>query len=350
MHVVIIGGFLGSGKTTTVLSLGKLLTEQGLRIAIIVNEIGEVGLDGSVLSSSGVETREITNGCICCTLKYNMEFTLESLKEDFDPDVVIIEPTGLAFPGQVKDDLGNMGLGDLTFAPLVNIVDGSRFGAEAGQIPGFVRIQIRDAEVLVINKVDVTPPEIVEEVSGFLREMNPSAMVFRTSALESNRDFRQLIDILAGTGKSGGMSGDRNSIEASGVAAYSLKFHIETTDRVAAESLAADALDRLKASVLALNPGFVGHIKIAIDTGDGLVMGSVTSADAPAGVRVTDGGHSGHPFLAVLCAVTNTDEDKLKALMESDVECALQEHGIPFTKKGGVCEHSHGPEPEELTE
>ena len=80
MKIMIIGGFLGSGKTTTLLNVGKHLSEEGHKIAIIVNEIGEVGVDGVTLSKSGIVTKELTSGCTCCTLKFDMERTIEALQ------------------------------------------------------------------------------------------------------------------------------------------------------------------------------------------------------------------------------------------------------------------------------
>ena len=102
MKCMIIGGFLGSGKTTTIRKLIEYLGAQGQRIAIIVNEIGEVGIDGDTISEGGVETREITNGCVCCTLRISMEYTLKNIITSYRPDTIIIEPTGIAFPRQIK--------------------------------------------------------------------------------------------------------------------------------------------------------------------------------------------------------------------------------------------------------
>jgi G3E family GTPase len=100
MKVMIIGGFLGSGKTTAIRRISRQLSDAGKRTAIIVNEIGEIGLDGETLKSPGIITEELTSGCICCTLRISMQYTLQTLEEEFRPDVVIIEPTGIAFPGR----------------------------------------------------------------------------------------------------------------------------------------------------------------------------------------------------------------------------------------------------------
>ena len=147
MKVMIIGGFLGSGKTTTILKISRRLSDAGKRTAIIVNEIGEIGLDGETLNSPGIITEELTNGCICCTLRISMQYTLQTLEEEFRPDIVIIEPTGIAFPRQIREEIELMGLSELSFAPVVTIVDPGRFGTEAKEIPRFIETQVKEAEV-----------------------------------------------------------------------------------------------------------------------------------------------------------------------------------------------------------
>ena len=128
MDAIVIGGFLGSGKTTTVINVGKSMAERGHSVAIIVNEVGEVGIDGDIISKYGLDTKEITNGCICCTLKLNMKATLTELRNSYNPDIIIVEPSGIAFPNVIKQNLELMNFGEsIKVAPLVTLIDGSRF-------------------------------------------------------------------------------------------------------------------------------------------------------------------------------------------------------------------------------
>jgi len=79
MLTLVVGGFLGSGKTTTIINTGKYLVDKGHKVAIIVNEIGEIGIDGDIIKKFGFDTKEITNGCICCSLKMGLRSTVITL-------------------------------------------------------------------------------------------------------------------------------------------------------------------------------------------------------------------------------------------------------------------------------
>ena len=92
--VCLISGFLGSGKTTLLVKLGKRLGEKKKRVAVVVNELGEVGVDGAVIDAYGLRSVELTEGCICCSLSGSLMYTLQTIAKEYNPDVIFIEPTG----------------------------------------------------------------------------------------------------------------------------------------------------------------------------------------------------------------------------------------------------------------
>ena len=113
MNLIIFGGFLGSGKTSLILSLSHFLLENKnsvkSNVVIIENEIGEIGVDDKVLEYSGLSVRELFSGCICCQLSSDLIITLNDIHEKIDPEWVIIETTGLAYPGRILSTLKEYG-------------------------------------------------------------------------------------------------------------------------------------------------------------------------------------------------------------------------------------------------
>lgn len=333
MKVMIIGGFLGSGKTTTLLNLGKHMSGLGHRIAIIVNEIGEIGVDGDTISSSGVVTKELTSGCICCTLKYDMKYTLKKLQEDFKPDVVIIEPTGIAFPKQIRDELAQMDLPDTSFAPVVHLVDASRFNTEVQQIPVFITTQIKDADVLCINKIDITGAEQIASVNDFLRELNPDAEILQFSARASDEQFQRFIDLLAEEGETDLETEERNSIEMSGVSTYSAEFMIlSDLDANRGTSISKSILENVKIHVREINPDFIGHIKISLKLPDVMIKASLTAFDGSPHIELFEQKENTQTSLKMMAAVTNIPTDKLLGIVETVVREKLAEEELDFKK------------------
>src|SRR5574337_204530 len=98
MKIVQIAGYLGSGKTTLILALSKQFAAEGTRVAILVNDVGAVPVDGAVMKEYGLTVKDIGGGCICCQVSGSLLKTLEALARDVRPDIVIIEPTGIAVP------------------------------------------------------------------------------------------------------------------------------------------------------------------------------------------------------------------------------------------------------------
>lgn len=192
MKAVQIAGFLGSGKTSSLLVVSKkITTEYKKRVALIVNEIGDVPVDARVLELGGLRVKEIAGGCICCELGPNLAQTLAELAEKFAPDIVLIEPTGVAIPDQVKVAIG-MGRRDTTepidVGPVIVIYDALRIDELLSNetVNNFIRRQVFNADLVAINKVDAVDEERVKFCEEKIRQTNPSVRMIRLSAVRGD--------------------------------------------------------------------------------------------------------------------------------------------------------------------
>jgi G3E family GTPase len=346
MKIMIIGGFLGSGKTTTILKISRRFRDAGKRIAIIVNEIGEIGLDGDILTNPDIATEELTSGCICCTLRISMQYTLQTLEEEFKPDIVIIEPTGIAFPGQIRDEIETMGLSELSFAPIITLVDPGRFGTEAKEIPRFIETQIREAEILCINKIDVTPAEIVLSTEKMLLEINPEAHILKFSAKLGDKQFESLLLHLAVSGLKKTLDEKKNSIELSEVSAFSTLYTLayEAFNPEKGTRFIEESLRTIRDRVREINPEFVGHVKLSLKLPESTVRGSVTSSKETPQVEFLDRKNE-KTEIRLLSAITKVPKDKLAEIVESTLEGKLREAGVTIQKEslehGDERKHDH---------
>src|SRR6185436_13833017 len=166
-------GFLGSGKTTV---LRHVLTHglAGQRIAIVMNEIGEVGIDGKVVTGlSAVEKMvELASGCICCSIDdYRFDLAVQEILETAKPHLIIIESTGLADPEPLAYRVKNSGLGLDAIVTVVDAADLERH-LEASTV---ARTQIAAADFLVVNKCDLVDVAARERVDRRLARINPRA-------------------------------------------------------------------------------------------------------------------------------------------------------------------------------
>ena len=154
MRLLVVAGFLGSGKTTLVLSLAKAAVRATLRVAVVVNEVGEVGIDGSVFRLGDLQVKEITAGCICCQIGVDLVRTLVELDETFAPDLVIVEASGIAAPAGVLDALRYYPADKIAGISTVTLVDPLRFEALYEVVTPLIEAQIIGADVLVVTKKD----------------------------------------------------------------------------------------------------------------------------------------------------------------------------------------------------
>ncbi|MFA6870067.1 MAG: GTP-binding protein [Methanomethylophilus sp.] len=173
MYVYILGGFLGSGKTSLLMKLASMYSERKEKVAIIVNEAGEIGVDGATLKAQGYDAIELPSGCICCTLSGSLTNALINIKNDIDPDVIIIEPTGLALPNKVKDIVHKSCI-DEDADIIIGIADIQRFNDLIKKKEEFFTRQMTGSDFILINKSDLATPEQINGATSWLKERFPA--------------------------------------------------------------------------------------------------------------------------------------------------------------------------------
>ncbi|GBF77238.1 cobalamin biosynthesis protein CobW [Paenibacillus sp. 598K] len=182
--VHLISGFLGSGKTTLLRRLLDDVQEAGLRPAVVMNELGDVNLDGQLVDDS-VPMSEMLSGCICCTIRSDLSMEIKALVDEHRPDVIFIEATGAAHPLEIIDGVTEASL----FVPielqtLITVADGPELLRLArrggGRTFKLMQEQIRCASRLLLNKIDRLAPEEIVEVEQLVREWNKVAPLIAT--------------------------------------------------------------------------------------------------------------------------------------------------------------------------
>lgn len=162
----IVTGFLGTGKTTSILNWFRTARPEHERWAILVNEFGEVGIDGATLGADGYAVAEVPGGCICCTAGVPMRASLIRLLREERPDRLFIEPTGLAVPAQIVDTLRGPRLSEaLSLRAVITLVDPKHFANPRYRDNPTYIDQLTIADVLVANRTDLCTDE---ELAGFL--------------------------------------------------------------------------------------------------------------------------------------------------------------------------------------
>lgn len=181
MRVDVINGLLGAGKTTFLLNLLNQKSPDE-KIAVLVNEFGEIGIDGDLLGGQGADVVELPNGCICCTLNADLKNQIRVIAETYQPDLLYIEPTGVATIKNLMGILKSLSLEKYidelrTFV----ILDAGTFWEIFGQNRGFVETQIEMGDIIVINKCDKVDAGELNKITGRIKQVNSSAQIVCTS-------------------------------------------------------------------------------------------------------------------------------------------------------------------------
>ena len=178
--VSIITGFLGSGKTTL---LNHILTQQqGLKVAVLVNEFGEIGIDNELIISSDDDIVELNNGCICCTINEDLVKTVHQILDRKEKlDYLIVETTGVADPVPVAVTFLSTELrGRTRLDSIITMVDCDNFYAEAKQNSTVAYQQITHGDIILLNKTDLVESVEVDRIEQQIRQHRGDAKIIRT--------------------------------------------------------------------------------------------------------------------------------------------------------------------------
>ena len=170
--VMVLCGFLGAGKTTLLSGLLRNPPENE-KVAVIINEFAALGIDGKLVRSDGVEVKELSNGCVCCTKGAELGRTIRQLAEDHGPSLIIVEASGVASMESFMEIVSKSGS---EVGGVVVVVDAKRFESCAGFGP-VARKQIEMASAVVISKSDIASLKSVEEIKVAAASMNPGAKI-----------------------------------------------------------------------------------------------------------------------------------------------------------------------------
>ncbi|EDU37284.1 cobalamin biosynthesis protein CobW [Clostridium sporogenes] len=188
IKVNLISGFLGAGKTTLIKKILGNVKEE--KVIIIENEFGEVAIDGDLIKKEDFDVFELRSGCICCMMKQDFEDSLQKVIEEYKPDRIIIEPTGISSLSQLLDILEKDNFKDrININSVITVVDGTSYLEEKDAFGEFYMDQVKNAKTLIVSKTQIVDKSTLKEVKESLREFNEKAHIITLPFEEFNKEY-----------------------------------------------------------------------------------------------------------------------------------------------------------------
>ena len=180
MNLLIISGFLGSGKTSFILQLAEHMLggEATEKVVILENEIGEVSVDDKILQGAGYSVRTLFSGCICCSISGSLPLSISTIQKDINPDWIIIEASGIAYPGNINQNIKeSLGID----SRICCIVDTVRWERLLRPMANLLSGQLSDANIILVNKSDSVDSSVLESTIESVRGFNNRASIIAVS-------------------------------------------------------------------------------------------------------------------------------------------------------------------------
>ncbi|HLC19620.1 MAG TPA: GTP-binding protein [Candidatus Nanoarchaeia archaeon] len=169
----ILTGYLGAGKTTL---LKRIIDNLDRKFAIIMNEFGDVNIDTQIIQGKNINIAELTGGCVCCSLTGEFEEAIKELKEKYNPELIIVETTGVAEPDALVVDVESL---DVKLDSVVTIVDGDAL-VRFPQVGRTGAVQIEMGDIIILNKTDLIDAKQRIDVKNTIRKYNTKAPILET--------------------------------------------------------------------------------------------------------------------------------------------------------------------------
>ena len=181
MRTLILAGFLGAGKTTVLMELAAFLVRNGKTVVILENEISSAGVDNQLLKSRGFQVRNIFAGCVCCSSAGVLCQDVHTIRQEFAPDWLIVEATGMAFPDAIQESLlRELGIS----ASILALADASRWKRVLGAMRQFAVSQLKGASMVLVNKIDKVGQDALREATESVEELAPGIPVHPVCAIQ----------------------------------------------------------------------------------------------------------------------------------------------------------------------
>lgn len=176
----VFSGFLGAGKTTLI---KKLLKEgyNGEKLVLIENEFGEIGIDGGFMKDAGIEVTEMNQGCICCSLVGDFGKALQKVLDEFSPDRILIEPSGVGKLSDVLKAVMNVGSDKLVLNSYTTVADATKIKMYMKNFGEFYKNQVETAKTIVLSRTQKLSEEKLDEAVKMIRELNEHATIVTTN-------------------------------------------------------------------------------------------------------------------------------------------------------------------------
>jgi hypothetical protein len=183
MKILVISGFLGAGKTTFISTLSKKCKKD---FVVMENEYGDIGLDGSILKEDRLKVWELTEGCICCSLKSDFASSILTIANTLSPDFLVVEPTGVGLLSSVMNNISKIEYEKIQLLEAITIVDVHCVKDYLNKFKDIYIDQLKNAHLIILSKIEDATSKEINDTVCILKEINPKAILLDESYQKQN--------------------------------------------------------------------------------------------------------------------------------------------------------------------